>query len=191
MRCYNKKNYLINFSEYKIPATFRAFAEPYTQVKEQQEMKYKLSDIIVGLLLVGLIIGTGFFQTQLKNQSQFFLLLLGLLTLGSLFAKRPFQTSILFYILLGIIFYINIFSLSNHIIDIINPNDGWVIDSSGEKQRVMQMNWKWANLLGLVLTPLLMVLYHKIIGKNKVLEISLTTIFIILTFIIYIKYEIH
>ena len=61
-------------------------------------MNYKISDILIGLIFVLLIIGTGFMQTQLKNEPQIYMLIFGLLTLVSLFAKQPFKTSIPFYI---------------------------------------------------------------------------------------------
>jgi hypothetical protein len=152
-------------------------------------MSYKISDILIGLIFAGLLIGTGFMQADLKNKSQIFMLLFGLLTLGSLFAKQLFKTSIPFYIFLGTILYINIYILTNFIIDTISPGDGWVVDNIGERRRVMQMNWIWGVLAGLVLSPLAIILYHKKIKRNRVLEISLRTIFIILTAIIYIKHE--
>jgi hypothetical protein len=153
-------------------------------------MNYKLSDILIGLVFTGLIIGTGFMQTQLKNEPQIYMLLFGLLTLGSLFAKQTFKTSIPFYLLLGTMLYINIFILTNQIVNIISPDHGYVVDSNWERHRVMQMNWIWAVLTGLVLSPLTIILYHKKIQRNKALEISFTTAFIISTAIIYIKHEI-
>ena len=153
-------------------------------------MNYKLSDILIGLLFAGLIIGTGFMQTQLKNEPQIYMLLFGLLTLGSLFAKQTFKTSIPFYLLLGTMLYINIFILTNQIVNIISPDHGYVVDSNWERHRVMQMNWIWAVLTGLVLSPLTIILYHKKIQRNKALEISFTAIFTILTAIIYIKHAI-
>lgn len=153
-------------------------------------MKYKLSDILTGLIFAGLITETGFMQTQFKKEPQIYMLLFGLLTLGSLFTKQSFKASIPFYILLGTMIYINIFILTNLIINIISPDDGYIVDSDGEKRRVMQLSWMWGVLAGLILSPLTIVLYHKKVRKNKMLEISLTTIFIILTAIIYIKYEI-
>ncbi len=153
-------------------------------------MRYKISDILIGLIFAGLIIGTGLMQPDLKSKPQVYMLLFGLLTLGSLFSKQPFQTSIPFYILLGIMLYINFFMLTNFIVDTISPDDGWVVDNNGERHRVMQMNWIWGVLAGLVLSPLTIFLYHKKKQRNKVLEISFTIIFIILTAIIYFKYEI-
>ena len=153
-------------------------------------MNYKLSDILIGLLFTGLIIGTGFMQTQLKNEPQIYMLLFGLLTLGSLFAKQPFKTSIPFYLLLGTMLYINIFILTNQIVNIISPDHGYVVDSNWERHRVMQMNWIWGVLAGIVLAPLTIILYHKKTQRNKALEISFTAIFTILTAIIYIKHAI-
>jgi len=153
-------------------------------------MNYKFSDILIGLLFAGLIIGTGFMQIQLKNMPQIYMLLFGLLTLGSLFAKQTFKTSIPFYILLGTMLYINIFILTNLIVNAISPDDGWFVGTNGERHRVMQMNWIWGVLAGIFLSPLTIFMYHKKIQRNKILEISLTTIFIVLTSIIYIKYEI-
>jgi hypothetical protein len=118
------------------------------------------------------------------------MLLFGFLILGSLFAKQPFKISIPFYILLGLMLYINIFILTTLIVNKINPDDGWFIESNGERHRVMQMNWVWGVLLGVIFSPLTTILYHKKIQRNKVLEVSLTTIFIVVTAIIYIKYEI-
>ena len=153
-------------------------------------MNYKLSDLFVGLIFAGLIFGTGFMQTQLKNEPQINMLLFGFLILGSLFAKQPSKISIPFYILLGLMFYINIFIMTNLIVNKINPDDGWFDDSNGERHRVMQMNWVWGVLLGFIFSPLTIVLYHKKIHRNKVLEILLTTIFIVVTAIIYIKHKI-
>ena len=153
-------------------------------------MNYKLLDILVGLLFVGLLIGTAFTQTELKNESQVYMLLFGLLTFVSFFAKKPFKTSIPFYILLGIMLYTSILIITTQVVNLIRPNDGWFVESNGERHRVMQMNWMWGVLFGFVFSPVIIVLYHKKVQRNKTLEISLTAIFIILTAIIYIKQEI-
>ncbi len=153
-------------------------------------MSYKISDILIGLIFAGLIIGTGFMQTGLKSGPQIVMLLFGLLTLGSLLAKQPFNTSIPFYILLGTMMFVNIFIMTGLITDVLSPDDVRPVDTKVERHYVMQMNWIWGVLATLVLSPLTLLLYHKKIQRNKVLEISLTTIFIILTAIIYIKNEI-
>jgi len=128
-------------------------------------------------------------QTELKNKPQVFMLLFGGLTLGSLLLKKPFHTAIPFYVLLGTMLYINVFIITNQLITLMNPDEGWFIDSNGERQRVMQMNWIWGVFTGLILSPLLVILYHKKINRNSLIEISMTTLFIISTAIIYIKHE--
>src|SRR5690606_41766248 len=106
-------------------------------------MNLKLSHILTGLLFAGLIIGTGFMQTELKSTPQLFMLLFGLLTLGALVAKQPFKTSILFYILLEVMLVIRIFILTKLIVSTIMPEDDWVVDGKGERYGVMEMIWMW------------------------------------------------
>lgn len=74
--------------------------------------------------------------------------------------------------------------------NIIDPEDGWITDSNGEKQRVMQMNGIWGVFLGLLLSPILVTLYQRRIKRNTSLEIAFTTVFIIVTAVIYMKEEI-
>jgi hypothetical protein len=153
-------------------------------------MNIKPADLLTGLFFAGLIIGTGVMQTQLKNGVQVYMLLFGVVTLASLVAKQPFKTSIPFYILLGAMLYVNSFIMTNVLVDILNPDDGQFVDTTtGERHRVMQMNWVWGVLAGFVLTPLALIIYHKS-QRNKVLEISLTAIFILVTAIIYIINEV-
>ncbi len=148
-------------------------------------MHFKLSNILIILLFTSLIIGTAFMQTKLRDDPQVYMLLFGLLTWVSLFAKRTFLTSIPFYILLGVMLYMNIFMQTYQLSNFINPNDGWVVDSSGERQRVMQLNWVWCILAGLVLSPLIIILYHKKAQGNKVVEIAFVSVFVLVTAIIY------
>jgi len=149
-------------------------------------MNLKLPNILIILLFTGLIVGTAFLQTKLRDDPQVYMLLFGLLTLVSLFAKRTFLTSIPFYILLGVMLYMNIFMQTYQISNMINPNDGWIVDSSGERQRVMQLNWVWCILAGLILSPLIVILYHKKAERNKVLEITFIGVFVLVSAIIYL-----
>lgn len=150
-------------------------------------MNQKLSNTFSGLLFAALILGSGFIHGQLKSELTVFVLLFVLVILGSLVGKPPLKSSIPFYFFLGTLLFIHIFFLTNFIVSTIFPMDGLVIDTNGEKQRVMQMNWVWGFIAGLVLSPLTVFLYHKKIKQNKVLEILLTTLFIILTVIINLK----
>ncbi|HTO16755.1 MAG TPA: hypothetical protein VLZ83_13380 [Edaphocola sp.] len=153
-------------------------------------MHYKLSDLLIGLLFIGLIIGTGFMQTQLKSDIQIYMLLFGLMTLGSLLAQTHIKTSIPFYILLGTMLYVSIFIMTNIILNLLSSNDVLLVDNNGARHLLIQRNAIWGVFAGIMLSPLIVFLYHKKIKRNKVLEISLTTIFIIITAIIYIKYQI-
>ena len=153
-------------------------------------MNFKFSDILIGLLFIGLVIGTAIVQTHLKNKPQIIMIGFGLLTLASLFARKPFKTSIPFYILLGTMIYINVFIVTNFFLNVISPDDGWVVDNNGERNCVMQMNWIWGVLSGTIISLLTILVYHKFIKRNRLLEISLTTIFITVTIIIYVIYEI-
>lgn len=153
-------------------------------------MNFKISDLIISITFICLLIGTNFMQTYLKNDPQIYMLLFGLITLTSFFAKNPFKTSIPFYILLSIIFFVNVNILTSIIVDIIYPNDGWIIDENGEQFRVMAMNWIWGIIIGFITTPLFIILYHKKINRNSVLEIGFTILFMNSTTLIYIIYEI-
>ncbi len=150
-------------------------------------MKLHLSTLLIGLLFVGLLLGTGVVQTHLKKEPQLYMLLLGLLTLASFFVRLPFKTPVLFYILLATMLYTTIFLCTHLLLNAMSSNEGWVV--SAENHRLMQSNYIVGLLSGLVLSPLILILYHKKAPRNKRLEISLTAIFSIITAIIYIKYE--
>ena len=152
-------------------------------------MNYKLSYKIIAVLFAALLIGTGIMLTQLKNKPQVYLLLFGLLTLGSLIFTRPIKTSIPFYLLLGIMLYVNLFIVILLLVNVINPNDGLFIDSNGETQYVMAMNWIWGAFIGAILAPFAIYQYHKKVSRNKVLEIGLTSAFVLLTAILYFSNE--
>lgn len=72
-----------------------------------------------------------------------------------------------------------------HITNMINPTDGWVVDSSGARQRVMQLNWVWGVFAGLILSPLIVILYHKKVQRNKMLEIAFVGVFVLVTAVFY------
>src|SRR5690606_18768239 len=126
-----------------------------------QKMNLKLSHILTGLLFAGLMIGPGFMQTELKSTPQLFMLLFGLLTLGSLVAKQPFKTSILFYIFHDVMPVISIFLLASLIVNRIMPDDGWVVDDKGERYRVMGMNRMWRVLARLLISPAVVFFWHR------------------------------
>ena len=153
-------------------------------------MTERKSTIIIGLLFAGLLVGTGIMQTHLKNNPQLFMLIFGGLTLTSFITKQNIITTWLFYILIGTMLYINYFMLTNLIIDLVNPDRGWV-EFEGERHRVMDMSWIWGVILGFILSPLTIILYHREKVRNRSIEIGVTSLFLALTTVIYIVYELR
>ena len=153
-------------------------------------MTARKSNIYIGLLFAGLLFGTGIMQTHLKNNPQLFMLIFGALTLTSFITKQKIITTWLFYILIGTMLYINYFMLTNFIIDLINSDRGWV-EFEGERHRVMDTSWIWGVFLGFILTPLTIILYHRKKVRNRSIEITVTSLFLVITTAIYIVYELR
>ncbi len=153
-------------------------------------MTARKSNTNIGLLFAVLLVGTGIMQTHLKNNPQLFMLIFGGLTLTSFITKQKIITTWLFYILIGTMLYINYFMLTNLIIDLINPDRGWV-EFEGDRHRVMDRSWIWSVILGIILTPLTIILYHRKKVRNRSIEIALTSLFLVITTAIYIVYELR
>ena len=152
-------------------------------------MKKQLSNILIAIVFCGLLVGMGFTQTLLKSLPQLIMIFFGMLALGSLIIKRSFISSIPFYIVLGVMFYINIFLLASAAVDFIHPHQDWTTQNDGSIDRSPNLNWLGAIIVSFFLSPLSIVFYHKKIQRNKGLEIAFITLFIIVTLIIYIKFE--
>lgn len=149
-------------------------------------MKDKTKDLLIGSILLGILTGSTFWFQDIKERAQIILLVLCLITLLTQIVKKPFNTSIFFYFLLGILIFTNLFFLSNIIIGKINPNDGWSADSFGVRQKVMSINWIWGILSGIIITPILITNYNKRVHRNKIIEISFTVILsLYITFLIF------
>lgn len=145
------------------------------------------SFLIVGFLFAILLCVMSFNLSGLKKEAQLALLILGILTLGSLLIKKPFAgRNIPFYILLGMMVCLVIYIITNSIVNLINPDDGW-ITLGKEKKKVMSVNWIWGILFGVILSPIVVLYYHKRVNRIFLLEISLTGIFVFITSIILIK----
>src|SRR4051812_26442471 len=112
------------------------------------------------LMFLAFIPGTVFMFDGLKDGPQVFLLVLGALTLITFLVKARDYAVILFYLLFGIMCYINYFLLTYWIINTLNPDAGWVT-FEGERYRVMTMDWVWAILAGLVLASVTMYAYSR------------------------------
>ncbi len=80
--------------------------------------------------------------------------------------------------------------LTTHLANVINQDIGWIVDSNGVRQRVMNMTWILGVLSGLILAPLAVFIYHKFIKRQPILEISTTVLFLVLTAMVYVQNEI-
>jgi len=111
-------------------------------------------------------------QMQLKNKPQVFMLLLGVLTLISFFTKYKTISTILLYMLLATLLYMTYFSLTYLVI---TGSDDWL--------------GIYGIMTGLILSPLTILLYHKMKRRNKKMEVAVTAIFVFVTTLVYINYE--
>lgn len=152
-------------------------------------MKQKLYNLITIVLFCGLLIGMGLIQTHLKSMPQIIMFFFEIFTLVSLSIKSSFLSSVPFYVVLLVMFYINIYLLTHLIVDFIHPYQGWITNSDGTVNRHMNTNWIWGIFTSFVLSPLAVTFYHKKVQRNKFLEMSFIGIFIIVTAAIYINDE--
>lgn len=142
-------------------------------------MTIKIPDIIIGLVFIGLLIGSASVQPPLKEEPQIIMLLFGGLTLASFFTKAKAISTVLFYLFLGTLLFINYTILTIIIISKINP-----INS-----RPDILYGFWSFLSALLLTPVTIIIYHQLQMRNRIIEIAGTALFILITTITYIKYE--
>ena len=149
---------------------------------------YKTKIILTGLVFVGLLIIFCSLLTHLKKAPQVFILAFSILTLISFYPGRNSISTILFTLLLGTMIFVAYCALTNLVLDIVDPNRGW-IEFEGQRRRVMDMSWIWGILVSGILTPLTLFIYHKYNFRNRIAEITLTSLFIISTTIIFIIYE--
>lgn len=151
-------------------------------------MTERKTNIIIGLIFSGLLVGTAIMQTHLKNKPQIFMLIFGVLTLMSFAIKQKIISTVLFYMLIGTMLYINYFILANLVIDLINPNRSWV-EFEGKRYPRMDRSWIWGVVLGFILSPLTIKLYHSKKVRYRLMEIGVTTFFLVITTVIYILFE--
>lgn len=128
-------------------------------------------------------------QTDLKAIPQLVMILLGIITvLAFIYKPAAPNTTLLFYLITSIMLYSAIFSVSENIIDLLYPDRGWILHE-GEKKRVMDMSWVWSVAAGLILSPLSLVLYHRSKLRNPRLEKGVSVLFLAMTLVIYIVWE--
>ncbi|SEL31370.1 hypothetical protein SAMN04488505_10213 [Chitinophaga rupis] len=138
-------------------------------------MRNNISNILLGLGFAGLLIGSAYIQTDLKNKPQIFMLLFGALTLISFFTKYETVSTTLLYLLLGALLFMDYCFFTIWIDGIISIHPDWT--------------GIYGMLTGLILSPLTILFYHKIKRRNRKMEVAVITIFMFVTAIIYVKYE--
>lgn len=143
------------------------------------------TDIFIGLIFAALLIGTTQTTIGLKSEPKIALLFFSGLTLLTYLTKQDRIATILFYILFGTMLYINFYLLSNILLDILNPNRDWIV-IDGQRRKVMDASWIYGVIVGLILAPLMILLYHQKIKRNRIVETATTSIFLIVTAIIYL-----
>ena len=87
----------------------------------------KIKEIVTVVVFVGLLIMTEWLQNGQKENPQIVMLILGGLTLLSFILKQNTISTILFFILLGVMLFIFYFALTNWILDLLNPDRGVVV----------------------------------------------------------------
>jgi hypothetical protein len=153
-------------------------------------MNYKLSDILIGLLFTGLIIGTGFMQTQLKNEPQIYFIIFSGLTALLLFTKAKVIPGILYKLLIGLMFYIMFFVVSMFIIDLIAPERATSYLEDGRKVKFNDFTFLYAVFIGLTLSVIAVVIYTRF--RIKLDLIAYEKYFALATFILtFVGYFIH
>jgi len=143
---------------------------------------------VPAIVFITALTGMGITQTHLKGMPQLVMMAFGVITLLFLIAKPPFRVRFFFYILLAFTLYFAYYMIVNAIANWINPNDG-VIMVDGVPRRVMQRNWLWGWCLGFILSAGSVWWYYRRKQKSKALELGFTILFLLITAVIYVIYE--
>lgn len=132
--------------------------------------KVTFAAIFTAVLFILLIVTAALFG-PFKENVQLVLLFVGIMAFTSLFARAQYKTSIPFYLLLLILFYIAYSYWVTLLADILIPKP--------EHPYHVSSGWIWGLLSALLLTPVSLRLYHRINRRNIMLEAALAASFII------------
>jgi len=147
-------------------------------------MTKPIINFITGIFFAGLLIGTAIMQTHLKDLPLVLMLIFGAMTLTAYLLRQESNSTMFFYFLLGTMFFINYFMLTDLFVNWLYPAKG--IELNGKIYRTMNMNWVWGLIIGFVLAIGTLVLYYKINRRSRTLEIGTTILFLTTTLIIYL-----
>lgn len=152
--------------------------------------KFSYQDWGLAVIFTLLLIGMGTSQTHMKKNPQIILMGLGGILLLLKVAKENKVSSVLFYILLGVLCYDLIFMLTNHVAYTLNPDAGWT-EVDGKRYRVMNYTWVWGVIAGLILSPILLIIYRKSVQRNQLLEGIFVALFLMSSCLIFYINEVR
>lgn len=151
-------------------------------------MPNRTSDLLSGIVFLLLVLVTASEQTEVKEEPQIFMLLLGAGTLLFLLIGLKPASTILFYILLGVLLYVNYYLLTVWILDTIDPEPKW-IEVDGERHHVIKTGEIFFALVApFFFSMFTVVLYHKKMRRNHTLEVAMTALFLLVTAVVYFSY---
>lgn len=152
-------------------------------------MPNKTSNLLVGTVFLILVIVTAMEQmTGVKEDPQRWMLLLGVLTLLSLLTGLKPVSTVLFYLLLGLLLYVNYYLLIVWMLDAVDPEPKW-IEVDGERHYLIKTGQIFFALVAPFFFSVMTVsLYHKKMRRNKALEVAMAALFLLATVGVYFKY---
>ena len=153
--------------------------------------EFSRTDYIMFAIFLSMLIPTAMMQTMVKHNPQIFMIGIGIISILTFLGKQHKAFTVTLYIILGLVIYIGIFQITNWIIDIVSPDRGWYIDpETGQRHMMQDPSFLLGVFIGIILTPILIWLYHKNAKRNRKLEIACVSIFTVMTVLIYLIYEI-
>lgn len=151
-------------------------------------------DVFIRILFLFIIVGWVFCQIHLKKMPQIILLILGVFSLIGLVKKANSQAGKVFVLLISILLFIGLFQAIECMEDIISPNGlRSYIAENGIKHVIhptMDNSFLWTIPLSATLAFLLVRYYFKKGSRSNYLEILFSSLFILVTIVIYLKREV-
>jgi hypothetical protein len=152
-------------------------------------MPNKTSNLLVGIVFLILVIVTAMEQmTGVKEAPQRWMLLLGVLTLLSLLTGLKPVSTVLFYLLLGLLLYVNYYLLIVWTLNTIDTEPKW-IELDDERHPVIKTGQIFFALVApFFLAVMTVVLYHKKIRRKHALEVATAALFLLVTAVLYFRH---
>ena len=152
-------------------------------------MSLPLPKIFTFLFFAFCLVFSGIMLTQLKQWPQIAIIILAATTLLSWFGNREIIFSIMFVILLWIIAVAAFYNCSVEIIQYFNPPKPFDFPGSDEAYP-MTYNWVWALGIGIIIPPVLLLIYNNSGARNRMIEFGFTLIFLLMAGTIFLVNEV-